>query len=98
MADISSSELLKYVTLGASGALLPSLSTSRFENTGNTGYSTTALVILIIILVLYIYCSLVSTYKLTNSWIQVILCFLFGFLYMSIAYMYYGLAGYKIVR
>ena len=33
MAGISSSELLKYVTLGASGALLPSSSTSRFENT-----------------------------------------------------------------
>ena len=95
MTDLSSPELLKYVTLGASGALLPSKK-SNFENTTTT--STTTLIILIVLLLLYMYCSLVSAYKLTNSWVQVILCFLFGFLYMSIAYMYYGLSGYKITK
>ena len=97
MANMSTSDLMNYVTLGASAVLIPSQK-SQFENTENSGTSTTVLVFLIILLVLYIYCSLAATYKLTHSWLQVILCFFFGFLYMSIAYMYYGLAGYKIVR
>jgi hypothetical protein len=96
MINLTSDDILKGVSLGASSLLLPSSQKSNFENTSGT--STTALVIIIILLIIYLYCSLVATYKLTHSWLQVILCILFGFFYMSIAYMYYGLAGYKITK
>ena len=97
MVNFTEDNILKMVSLGASSLLLPSSQKSSFEDT-SSGTSTTVLVVIIILLVIYLYCSLAATYKLTHSWLQVILCFLFGFLYMSFAYIYYGLAGYKITK
>jgi hypothetical protein len=97
MVNITPDDVFKGVSLGVSSLLLPSSQKSSFEDT-SSGTSTTVLVIVIILFVLYLYCSLVATYKLTHSWLQVILCILFGFFYMSIAYMYYGLSGYKISK
>ena len=74
--------------------LLPS--TDSFEDTPSLNM--TYLIIIIIIIFLYAFMSLVATYKLTGSWFQIFLCFIFGFLYMTLAYIYYGLAGYKLCK
>ena len=95
MDDIKS-KAVNVMTFGASSLLLPSVTQkSNFEN---TEISTATIVIVVILFLLYIYCALKSTYNLTHSGLQTFLCFLFGFFYMSIAYMYYGLAGYKISK
>ncbi len=78
--------------------LLPSTDSvkSSFEDTPSINM--TYLIIIIIVIFLYAFMSLVATYKLTGSWFQTFLCFLFGFLYMTLAYIYYGLAGYKLCK
>jgi len=93
--NVTTNTLTNFAMLGPLSVLLPSsTSKSNFENTGSI--STTALIIIVVLFILYIFLSLTATYKLTGSGFQTFLCFLFGFLYMSFAYMYYGLAGYKI--
>ena len=93
----SSNDFINAVTFGASSVLLPSNPKSNFENT-ETSSSSTTLFIIIIVLIIIVLCSTIATYKLTNSGFQTLLCFLFGFLYMSIAYIYYGLSGRKICK
>ena len=85
----------KYL-LGASGLLIK----DRFENvqtSGNTAASATLITILVIIVIVCILLA-VSTYKLTNSVLQTILCLIFGMFYIVIAYIYYGFAGYKFIK
>ena len=51
------------------------------------------LLIIIILLVLPI-----ATYKLTDSIIQALLCFLFGCFYLMVAFIFYGYLGYKFIK
>ena len=53
------------------------------------------MLIVIIIALLIVFMSCKATYNLTDSLLQSILCFLFGGLYMYIAFLYYGFSGYK---
>ena len=68
---------------------------SRFED---DSVSITLIVFLIIILILFILL-LVAVYRLTNgSWAHVILCFIFGGLYLMIALIYYAFTGHKFCK
>jgi hypothetical protein len=84
----------KYL-LGASSLLIK----DSFENVENSSTAASATLI-IILLIIVIVCILlaVATYKLTNSALQTILCLIFGMFYIVIAYIYYGLAGYKFIK
>lgn len=42
--------------------------------------------------------SIMATYKLTGSTLQVILCILFGSIYLFFAWIYYGFSRYKLVK
>jgi hypothetical protein len=76
--------------------LLPSPTKSSFVDTPPMNY--TAVIIIVIVAIIFAIMALVATYKLTNSGFQTFLCLLFGFLYMSLAYIYYGLSGYKLCK
>jgi F0F1-type ATP synthase membrane subunit a len=93
--DDLKSKALNAMTFGASSVLLPSTQKSNFENTET---STATIIVVVVFFLVYIFCALKSTYNLTHSGLQTFLFFIFGFVYMSIAYMYYGLAGYKISK
>ena len=63
----------------------------------STAFTPLIIVILIIIVIRYILL-LIATYKLTNSALQTVLCFLFGIIYLTFAYIYYGFSGYKFTK
>jgi uncharacterized membrane protein YqjE len=42
--------------------------------------------------------SLIATYRLTDSGLQVALCFIFGSLYLFFAWIYYGFTSHKLVK
>jgi hypothetical protein len=57
-------------------------------------------ILLIVVMVLSIslwVMSLIATYRLTNSVLQTILCFIFGSAYIVIAWIYYGMTNRKFV-
>jgi hypothetical protein len=79
---------------------------ARFENTPQTTgtpvttntsstISSTTLIIICVVLLLIILALCKSVYNLTESGWQTFFCFIFGGLYLTVATMYYGLAGYK---
>jgi hypothetical protein len=94
---ITANEFMNGITLGASSLLLNSSPKSNFIDI-SAPTNTAIFIILILFLLIILLCSTIATYKITHSWLQVILCILFGLVYMSIAYMYYGLSGYKISK
>lgn len=69
---------------------------SNFENVESKDYVILIIMILIIILLIYMICK--ATYNLTGSITQTVFCFLSGSLYLYVAYLYYGLAGYKFQK
>jgi hypothetical protein len=74
-------------------------SVSRFDNVQNNNQMSTAIIIVLIIIIIIIFImTCLATYKLTNSKLQTFLCFLFGVAYIVIAYIYYGLSGYKLQK
>jgi len=82
-------------------ALAPSISISKFEDTSNSSnnsISTGAIIALVVVIVLFIVLLCTAVYKLTDSWAQVFLCFLFGAFYLMIATLYYGFAGYTFKK
>jgi len=96
------SKITKIVSSGLSGIALQSLSAqqSNFEDTNNVknDVSTTQLIVVIAIILLIITLFAVSTYKLTGSALQTILCVFFGIFYIVLAYIYYAFAGYKFTK
>ena len=69
--------------------------TDRFDNTATVS----GIMIFIIVLAITLWVmSLVATYKLTSSKLQVVLCLLFGSMYLFIAWLYYGFSNYKFVK
>ena len=64
--------------------------------------TSTGMVVFIIIIVLLCFAlwimSLMATYRLTGSVLQVVLCLLFGSLYLFFAWIYYGFTGHKLVK
>jgi hypothetical protein len=94
------SDLVKNLAMfGASGALLGGRKSGfadakQEESSGGIGFLIFIAILLLVTAILLI----VSTYKLTNSGLQTFLCFLFGLFYIVIAYIYYGMAGYKFAK
>jgi len=56
------------------------------------------LIFILVLIVIFLILLLIATYKLTNSGLHTLLCFLFGIVYVLISYIYYGLAGYKFTK
>ena len=92
---ITTADFVNGMTFGLSSILLPSTQKSNFIDIPT---DTTQLLIFIAVLLFIVICAGIATYNLTHSWVQVILSVLFGFVYMSLAYIYYGLSGYKISK
>ena len=92
--DLLVNSALGGVIGGISSALNPSPSKSNFTDTNNS-LSTTAIIVIVVILVLFVVLLCTAVYKLTGSWAQTFLCFLFGAFYLMIATLYYGFAGYR---
>lgn len=69
------------------------------SNFADTSSGTLAgIIIIVLIFVAFWIMSLVATYRLTGSALQVVLCVLFGWLYLFFAWIYYGLTGHKFVK
>jgi hypothetical protein len=88
---------------GGIGAVISALapSISYFEDTSNSSnnsISTGAIIAIVVVIVLFIVLLCTAVYKLTDSWAQVFLCFLFGAFYLMIAILYYGFAGYTFKK
>ena len=83
---------------GLSGAFkLLTSNTEKKSNFEDTYTDTVIIVIVVIIIIIYILL-LIAMYKLTDSGLQTLLFFLFGFLYLMIVLIYYGFSGYKIIK
>lgn len=68
---------------------------SKFKNVESTENSVVMLIVVISFIVIIVSIFPYATYKLTDSGAQAILCFLFGFIYIVCAWLYYGLTGHK---
>ena len=68
----------------------------KFENSSSTLIAV-IVIFVVIFLVLWVM-SLMATYRLTNSTLQVILCLLFGSFYLFFAWIAYGFTGHKLVK
>ena len=85
--DVPATTLGSNTTIAASSA---SPSTSKI--------STGLLIFIIVLIVLFEMLLLVSTYKLTNSGWQTFFCLLFNVIYLVLAFIYYGMSGYKFTK
>ena len=85
--DVPSTTAAPYTTIAASSALP---STSKI--------STGLLIFIVVLIVVFEILLLVSTYKLTNSGWQTFFCLLFNVIYLVLAFIYYGMAGYKFTK
>ena len=74
---------------GALNALLPKR--ENFESTLTSSYNIIVNIVLGLALAY-------STWKLTGSKFQVVLCLVFGVLYVMFAWIYYGLKKYKFTK
>ena len=70
--------------------------TNKFDNTSST---IIAVIVIFVVLGLVLWVmSLMATYRLTGSTLQVILCLLFGSFYLFFAWIAYGFTGHKLVK
>ena len=90
---------LPSASFGLSGLLLKDNFTD-VPTTTNAASSemSSALVIIIVIIIIFYILLLMATYKLTSSALQTILCLIFGIFYLTLAFIYYGFAGYKFMK
>ena len=93
MADIAS-EIIKTFGAGVVPMLINSKSAFTDVETVSSGAVIAVVVILLIITILIAY----STYKVTDSGLQTLLCILFGCIYLACAFMYYAYYGYKFKK
>jgi len=101
-------EMLKnFALFGASSALMntqsrftdvPATTASPSASPSTSKISTGLLIFIIILIVVFEMLLLVSTYKLTNSGWQTFFCLLFNVIYLVLAFIYYGMAGYKFTK
>ena len=96
MSLLDTTTLTNLATMGMAGLAMPSATKSNFEDV-SSGLTATIVIIIVIILVLWIML-LMSTYKLTGSAFQTVLCFFFGCIYLVFAFILYGFNGYKFAK
>ena len=96
-------EMLKnFALFGASGALMNTK--SRFEDVPADSKSSSGtmpiglLIFVIVLIIVFEMLLLVSTYKLTNSGWQTFFCLLFNVIYLVLAFICYGMSGYKFSK
>ena len=71
--------------------------TNTFDNTSTL--STGAVVFIVVLSLVLWVMTLVATYRLThNSTMQVVLCLIFGFMYIFLAWIYYGFTNHKFTK
>ena len=97
MPLLDTTSLTNLATLGLSGLAMPFATTKSNFADVSSSISTTIIIVVIIILIIWIML-LMSTYKLTHSVLQTVLCFFFGFIYLVFAFIYYGFSGYKFAK
>ena len=73
--------------------------TNKFDNVSNNNlaYIIGAICIVIFSLIMWIM-SIVATYRLTQSMLQCVLCLFFSTVYIVLAWLYYGVTSYKLVK
>ena len=75
------------------------METQKSNKFGNTSGGMILGIIIIIILAIALWImSLMATYRLTGSTLQVILCLFFGSIYLFFAWIYYGMTRHKLVK
>ena len=96
-------EMLKnFALFGASGSLISTK--SRFEDVPADSKSSSGtmpiglLIFVIVLIIVFEMLLLVSTYKLTNSGWQTFFCLLFNVIYLGLAFICYGMSGYKFSK
>lgn len=97
-------EMLKnFALFGASGSLMTTK--SRFEDVPAATVASSSgtmpiglLIFIIVLIVVFEILLLVSTYKLTNSGWQTFFCLLFNVIYLVLAFICYGMSGYKFSK
>jgi surface polysaccharide O-acyltransferase-like enzyme len=72
------------------------LNTNKFDNTSNLSLGL-VIFICIVAIVLWIML-LIATYRLTHSALQVVLCLLFGSIYLFCAWIYHVFNKYRLVK
>ena len=95
------SDLIKNLAIfGASGALIgggkSGFADAKQDESG--GFGIGLLIFIIVLIVVFEILLLVSTYKLTNSGWQTFFCLLFNVIYLVLAFIYYGMSGYKFTK
>lgn len=75
------------------------METQKSNKFGDTSSGMVAGIIIIVVIAVALWVmSLVATYRLTGSTLQVVLCLLFGSLYLFFAWIYYGMTRHKLVK
>ena len=75
------------------------IETKKSNKFGNTSAGMVAAIIIIVVIAVALWImSLVATYRLTGSALQVILCLFFGSIYLFFAWIYYGMTRHKLVK
>ena len=82
--------------IGCADLYKSSFKSNHFEDISEMSSGVLAFII-ILALVLWIM-TLISTYRLTHSGLQVVLCLFFGSFYISCAWIYYGYTNNKVVK
>jgi len=75
--------------------VLPMLMNNKSAFTDVSSGAVIAIVIIFLIITILI---AYSTYKVTDSGLQTLLCLLFGYIYLACAFMYYAYYGYKFKK
>jgi hypothetical protein len=92
-------DVLKNCAIGGvvgCGGVVKTLTTNGFDDTSN-GLITVIIIIVVLAVIVWIL-SLVATYRLTDSVLQVILAFFLGSIYIFFAWTIYGMTGHKLVK
>jgi len=93
MAD-TALDLIKTYGTGVVPILMNS--TSKFTDVATV--SSTAIIAVAVIFLIVTILIAYSTYKVTDSGLQTLLCVLFGCIYLAFAFMYYAYYGYKFKK
>ena len=86
---------------GVAGVIVQANPTQKspFENVPSSPtYSLVVTILLIFLIIMIMLVLPMATYNLTDSTLQAVLCFLFGYFYLIVALIYYGYSGYKFTK
>ena len=82
--------------VGIIGSMFTNGTLDKFDDTSTS--LTTGVIIMLVIIIIISLMTIVATYKLTGSALQTVLCLLFGCIYLTFAYIYYGFSDYTFQK